>query len=44
MVEEPSSEDSVLIIHGLKDKYEQHHKVKITDEAIEVAVKYSVRY
>lgn len=44
MVEEPSSEDSVLIIHGLKDKYEQHHKVKITDEAIEAAVKYSVRY
>jgi len=44
MVDEPSSEDSMLIIQGLRDKYEQHHKVKITDEAIEAAVKYSVRY
>ena len=43
MVDEPSSEDSTLIIQGLRDKYEQHHKVKITDEAIE-AGKYSVRY
>jgi len=44
IVAEPSPEDTVLILKGLKDKYEAHHKVKITDEAIESAVKLSVRY
>ncbi len=44
MVEEPSPEDSILILQGLKDKYEAHHGVKITDEAIEAAVNLSVRY
>lgn len=43
-VAEPSEEDSVLILKGLRDKYEAHHKVKITDEAIEAAVKLSSRY
>ncbi len=44
LVDEPSLEDTVKILKGLKDKYEAHHKVKITDEAIEEAVKLSKRY
>ena len=43
-VAEPSKEDTVLILKGLKDKYEAHHKVKITDEAIAAAVNLSSRY
>ena len=43
-VEEPSEQDAVLILKGLRDKYEAHHKVKITDEAIDTAVKLSARY
>ena len=43
-VAEPSEEDAVLILKGLKDKYEAHHKVKINDAAIEAAVKLSARY
>ena len=43
-VDEPSPEESIAIIKGLRDKYEAHHKLKITDEAIEAAVKLSVRY
>ncbi len=41
---EPSEDEAIQILHGLKDKYEQHHSVEITDEAIEAAVKLSVRY
>ncbi len=44
MVEEPSVEDAIKILQGLKDKYESYHKVKITDEAIRDAVKLSARY
>ncbi|MGI5824933.1 MAG: ATP-dependent Clp protease ATP-binding subunit [Bacillota bacterium] len=44
MVNEPSEEEAVQILHGLKDKYEAHHGVKITDQAIESAVKLSARY
>ncbi len=44
MVSEPSEEDSVLILKGLRDKYEAHHKVRISDEAIDAAVKLSKRY
>ena len=44
MVSEPTSEESVLILKGLRDKYEAHHKIKITDEAIEAAVSLSKRY
>lgn len=44
IVGEPSEEDAVLILKGLRDKYESHHKVRITDEAIEAAVKLSARY
>ncbi len=43
-VGEPSEEEAVEILQGLKDRYEAHHKVKITDEAIEAAVKLSARY
>ena len=43
-VGEPSAEETVAILGGLRDKYEAHHKVKITDEAIEAAVKLSTRY
>lgn len=44
MVEEPSPEEAIQILHGLRDRYEAHHRVKITDEAIEQAVKLSDRY
>ncbi len=43
-VAEPNAEDTVLILKGLKDKYEAHHKVRITDEAIVAAVNLSSRY
>ncbi len=44
IVGEPSAEDTVEILKGIRDKYEAHHKVKITDEAIKSAVNLSVRY
>ncbi len=44
MVAEPSEEDAVKILFGLRDKYEAHHKIKITDEALNAAVKLSSRY
>ena len=43
-VGEPTEEETIEILKGLRDKYEAHHKVKITDEAIENAVKMSSRY
>lgn len=43
-VEEPDEKSAIDILMGLKDKYEAHHKVKISDEAITEAVKLSVRY
>ena len=43
-VEEPSEKDTIQILKGIRDKYEAHHNVKITDEAINAAVKMSVRY
>ena len=43
-VGEPSPEEAVLILKGLRPKYEQHHQVKITDEALEAAVNLSTRY
>ena len=43
-VGEPSKEEAVLILKGLRDKYEAHHKIKISDEAIESAVNLSARY
>ncbi len=44
MVEEPNIEDTINILKGLRDKYEAHHRVKITDEAIEAAAELSSRY
>ncbi len=43
-VEEPTEEESVLILKGLRDRYEKHHNVIITDEALESAVKLAGRY
>jgi ATP-dependent Clp protease ATP-binding subunit ClpC len=43
-VGEPSKEEALQILRGLRDKYEAHHRVKITDEAIEAAVSLSDRY
>ena len=43
-VEEPSPEDTVAILRGLREKYELHHGVRITDEAIRAAVELSRRY
>ncbi len=43
-VNEPSDDESIQILKGLRDKYEAHHKLKITDEAIEAAVTMSARY
>lgn len=44
IVNPPSPEDAVKILFGLRDKYEAHHRVKITDEAVAAAVKLSDRY
>lgn len=44
MVEEPSVDESIAILKGLRDRYEAHHRVEITDEAITSAVKLSSRY
>src|SRR6187551_1290187 len=44
LVEEPSEEDAISILRGLKDRYETHHHVRIKDEAIIPAVQLSVRY
>lgn len=43
-VDQPTPEEAVKILHGLRDRYEAHHRVKISDEAIEQAVKLSDRY
>ncbi len=44
MVGEPSVEEAIEILHGLRERYEQHHKLKISDEALEAAAKLSDRY
>ena len=43
-VGEPTKEEAILILNGLRDKYEAHHRVKITDEALEASVELSDRY
>ena len=43
-IEEPTQEEAIDILKGIRDKYEAHHNVKITDEAIDAAVKLSSRY
>jgi ATP-dependent Clp protease ATP-binding subunit ClpC len=44
MVEEPTIEETIEILHGIRAPYEQHHSLKITDEAIESAAQLSARY
>jgi ATP-dependent Clp protease ATP-binding subunit ClpC len=43
-VDEPTRDQSVAILHGLRSRYEDHHKVKISDEAINAAVDLAIRY
>lgn len=43
-VEEPTEEETEIILHGIKERYEQHHQVQISDEAIHAAVMLSQRY
>ena len=43
-VDQPSKSDAVLILKGLRERYEDHHRVRITDEALEAAVELSSRY
>src|SRR6201746_105292 len=44
LIDEPSEEDAISILRGIKDKYETHHKVRIKDEAIIASVEMSQRY
>ena len=44
MVEEPGEEQSIQILKGLRPRYEEHHKVTITDQALTAAVRLSARY
>ena len=44
LIKEPTKEETIKILEGLREKYEAHHNVKITDEAIKTAVELSVRY
>jgi len=44
MVDEPTEEETVEILKGIRDKYEAHHNVQITDDAVEAAVELSARY
>lgn len=44
MVEQPTTDESIQILMGLRQKYEDHHKIKISDEAVEMSVKLSDRY
>ena len=43
-VDQPTPEQAIQILHGLRDRYEAHHRVKITDEAVDTAVRLSDRY
>jgi ATP-dependent Clp protease ATP-binding subunit ClpC len=44
VVDEPSVDEAIQILHGLRDRYEAHHRVKITDAALEASVRLSDRY
>lgn len=44
LVDEPSTEDAISILRGIKEKYETHHKVRIKDEAVVASVEFSQRY
>ncbi|MDB5085725.1 MAG: ATP-dependent Clp protease ATP-binding subunit ClpC [Bacilli bacterium] len=43
-VDEPTVDEAIQILHGLRDRYEAHHRVKITDEALEASVRLADRY
>ncbi|MBU5905050.1 ATP-dependent Clp protease ATP-binding subunit, partial [Vibrio cholerae O1] len=43
-VDEPTVEDTILILKGLRDHYEAHHRINISDEAVEAAARLSDRY
>ncbi len=43
-VEEPSVDDTIKMLHGLRDRYEAHHKVRFSDEALEAAARFADRY
>jgi ATP-dependent Clp protease ATP-binding subunit ClpC len=43
-VEEPSVDETIEMLHGLRDRYEAHHKVRFSDQALEAAAKLSTRY
>lgn len=44
MVEQPTISETIAILHGIRHKYEEHHRLKISDEALEFAAKLSARY
>lgn len=44
LIEEPTTDETLAILRGLKESYEQHHKVSITEEAMHAAIEYSVKY
>jgi ATP-dependent Clp protease ATP-binding subunit ClpC len=44
VVDEPTADESILILHGIKERYEQHHQLRITDQAVETAVRLASRY
>ncbi len=44
LVEEPSMEDTIEILHGIRERYEEHHKLKISDEALKSAAELAARY
>ncbi|MBN2823974.1 MAG: ATP-dependent Clp protease ATP-binding subunit ClpA [Campylobacterales bacterium] len=43
-VDEPSVEDTLVILHGIKEKYEEYHKIRFSDEALQSAIDLSVKY
>jgi ATP-dependent Clp protease ATP-binding subunit ClpC len=44
LVEEPTTEDTIKILHGIREKYEEHHKLEISDEALTAAAQLAARY
>jgi ATP-dependent Clp protease ATP-binding subunit ClpC len=44
VVDEPSADESIAILHGIRERYEEHHQLRITDEAVETAVRLASRY
>ena len=44
MVEQPTIQETIAILHGIREKYEEHHRLKISDDALESAAKLSARY